>query len=90
MTHCWSMRYGHKDSLLHHGQSIWGQQTAGGGQDERCIRRCCRCCYLNMHIINAAIMSNLKSLYCPYLVVTTENNSNFEDLEVAICYKKQN
>ena len=43
-----------------------------------------------MQIINAAIMSNLKSLYCPYLVVTTENNSNFEDLEVAICYKKWN
>ena len=28
MTHCWSMRSGHKDSLLHHGQSIWGQQAA--------------------------------------------------------------
>ena len=33
MTHCWSMRYGHKDSLLHHGQSIWGQQAAAKMKD---------------------------------------------------------
>ena len=33
MTHCWSMRYGHKDSLLHHGQSIWGQQAEAKMKD---------------------------------------------------------
>ena len=33
MTHGWSMRYGHKDSLLHHGQSIWGQQAEAKMED---------------------------------------------------------
>ena len=81
------MRSGHKDSLLHHGQSIWGQQAAVKMED---VYEDAADAVIWMQIINAAIMSNLKSLYCPYLVVTTENNSNFEDLEVAICYKKWN
>ena len=90
MTHGWSMRYGHKDSLLHHGQSIWGQQAEAKMKDVYEDGKMLQMLLSEHAHYNAAIMSNLKSLYCPYLVVTTENNSNFEDLEVAICYKKWN